>query len=226
MSDLINSGPDNDSYSALIFAYASGCLNEAESLIVSSHVALSSRARNLLRSCEQMGGAILVEECQPVSMNEGALDSVLGRLGNVSDDSEEQKGLSLTIPEMEFLPDILQTTLCQKVQQPRWKRIYSGFSSMEIVLDCTQSKARLMKIDPAVKTPHHSHSSQEITLVLDGAFEDEQGRYHVGDLVIREENSLHAPVACAQMGCVCMVVSSGPVKMTGWARLFNPFLRM
>lgn len=214
-----------DSYSALMLSYAAGRLDQAQSLIVSSHITLSPLARRLISNYEMIGGALLEKECSPVAMNSGSLDRVLGKLnkreceaGNIQDCD--------VFAENVTIPEILKYYISRQRKIPNWKPLYPGFSTFELSLDCKKSKARFIKADPAVKTPGHAHKDIEITLVLDGAFEDGDAVYSKGDLIVREVDSRHAPVACAKNGCVCMVVSSKPIKLTGLARLLNPFIRI
>ena len=55
---------------------------------------------------------------------------------------------------------------------------------------------------------------------------DETGEYNVGDLIVEDETTIHAPVSCPRQGCVCLAVTTAPIRLTGWmGRLINPFLR-
>ncbi|MCD8563338.1 MAG: cupin domain-containing protein [Alphaproteobacteria bacterium] len=82
-----------------------------------------------------------------------------------------------------------------------------------------------MKIGPGLKTPEHKHGGLELTLVLGGAVMDSEGIYRRGDLLVADETLTHSPQACPKAGCVCMVVTSAPVKLTGFMSFLNPFLK-
>lgn len=214
-----------DGYDALLLSYASGTLDEAQSLAVATHLTFSQTASNFVQNCEAIGGALIESEYCGASMNKDSLDNVLDRLEDRISAPSPQKctnkshnDIGCTVPTPLKAPLNQQDTLS-------WKTVLKGFHSCDIDLNCKQSKARLIKLDPAIKSPHHSHSGTEITLVLDGAFSDETGSYEIGDLIVTDESFSHAPVACKFHGCTCLVVSTAPIKLTGVAGLLNPFLK-
>jgi putative transcriptional regulator len=64
-----------------------------------------------------------------------------------------------------------------------------------------------------------------MTLVLDGAFDDQAGHYGRGDVCVADDRIEHQPVAAAGRDCLCLVVASSPIRLTGpLMRLLNPFL--
>ncbi len=211
-------------YDALLLSYAAGNLDEAQSLIVAAHLAYSKEARLLVKHCETIGGALINESCNPVSMNGDALESVLSRLDNDPIEApQENTPANATLPF--DIPISLAQTLCKNPKTMKWHTLFPGMQTHDINLDCKHSIARFMKAAPGTKSPHHSHGGTEITLVLDGAFKDETGEYKVGDLIVTDEDMDHTPLACEIMGCTCLVVSSAPIKLKGFGRFLNPFLR-
>jgi putative transcriptional regulator len=94
------------------------------------------------------------------------------------------------------------------------------------------SRARLDLADDAMRTsllhipkggsvPQHSHKGFEITLLLDGSFEDELGRYQKGDFIWLDNTHTHSPTTLE--GCVCLTVSSDALRFTqGVSQLLNP----
>ena len=63
-------------------------------------------------------------------------------------------------------------------------------------------------------------------MVLDGGFSDENGRFAQGDVAISDDTIAHRPVADAERDCLCLTVTEGPIRLTGFiGRLINPFLR-
>ena len=213
-----------DGYHALMLSYASGLLDEAHNLIVSTHIAMSETGFNIVRHYESLGGSLLENECTPVEMRSNSLDSVLSQLDDRT--IEVVEVAHSCFPDDLDVPSVLMQTLASQKKKPKWAHLYPGLQTFEMDLNCKESKARFLKAKPALKTPHHSHGGTEITLVLDGAFSDETGEYKIGDLIVTDESFIHQPVACPEHGCVCMVVSSTPIKLTGMARLLNPFVRI
>ena len=217
-----------NSYESLLFGYAAGTLDEAQNLIVAAHLTYSSSARNFVKSCECVGGALIESQCEPVAMHDGALANVLSHLDS-SDTHTAPKDFDTThssnIVDCE-LPSPLRQTLQAGPSAEKWNYLFPGMRAINLELDCKKSTARFMKAKPGCKSPHHSHGDMEITLVLDGSFHDETGHYKRGDLVVTDEDTHHhTPIACPEQGCLCFVVTSAPVKLTGIARLLNPFLK-
>lgn len=225
-------GQDNrreDEYQALMLAYASGALDEAETLIVSAHINLSEKGQKAASFYEAMGGVTLEKFCEPVQMSKGSMEYVLDRLDDLDKDNScaQSESCECSIFKDLPIPDCLSDAVLGQKRSPSWKKYVPGVEGFELKMGCKRStsKARFMRFDPAFKSPHHSHAGREITLVLDGAFDDETGRYGRGDLlVIDNEEQHHTPQACPTDGCVCMVVTNAPIRLKGIASLLNPFL--
>ena len=83
------------------------------------------------------------------------------------------------------------------------------------------TRARMLSIPPGKKLPHHGHEGQELTLVIQGGFSDENGSYDSGDVAIEDENNIHTPISDPMEGCICLVVYEGNLKFKG---LFGPIL--
>ncbi|SDO81353.1 cupin domain-containing protein [Pseudomonas poae] len=62
------------------------------------------------------------------------------------------------------------------------------------LFECTESAQRiaLIRCDAGASAAAHHHNGHETFLILDGDFEDENGLYHKGDLVIYPPGSTHA----------------------------------
>ena len=104
-----------------------------------------------------------------------------------------------------------------------WKKLSGGINQASILLD-DQTQCEFLYMKPGARVPVHKHQGTEVTLVLDGSFSDEMGRYGKSDFVVRNRSHTHYPVS--EEGCLCFVVLDSPLTFTsGLARLLNPFLR-
>jgi len=211
----------DDLYHALLLDYAAGRLDEAKNLIVAAHVSMSRTAHQYLEQYESLGGYVLEQECTPVSLCESALDNILEKIDTAEPEENPQR---MTFPGKLDVPAPLQECLSTQRRKPGWKFMYPGFKTFKLDMDCKNSHTRFLKVAPAKKTPHHTHGGIELTLILDGAYEDEFGRYQRGDLIIKDEQHTHSPQACAHEGCICMIVSDTPIKFTGLSKLLNLFV--
>ncbi|MGB4057433.1 MAG: ChrR family anti-sigma-E factor [Alphaproteobacteria bacterium] len=214
-----------DAYEALLLSYAAGLLDQAQSLIVASHIALSPQAREKVETCEAIGGALMERNCEPVSMRSESLTNVLRHLDNPQERSEQidEQIIEIVFPEGLSIPLCLKRTVACHVRQTHWRRLRPGIEGLELTLECRQSRTRFLKAERGVKTPCPPQRGMELTLVLDGALMDETGMYKRGDLVIVDETIHHQPISCERQGGFYMVVSSTPTG--GLHRLLNSLFR-
>lgn len=213
-----------ENYDALLLAYAAGILNQAQSLAVAVHMAMSPQARQIVRQCEAIGAALMECECEPQEMRKNALDNVMAQIDAAPQHEPRHRAAVMLPPEIRIPLSLLDRVSCRPCQ-PQWKRAFTGLHICELPLECRESRVQFIKGQPAAKMPAHTHRTMEITLVLDGAYEDDTGFYRRGDLVVLDVDDGHQTQACREKGVVAMVVSDMPVKFYGLAALLNPFLR-
>ncbi|MAE50359.1 MAG: hypothetical protein CMH27_00970 [Micavibrio sp.] len=215
----------DDLYHNLLMDYAAGRLAEAQNMIIAAHICMSGNARQKLRQYESLGGYMLENECAPVSMCASALDNTLSLLDQVRHEAEH-KSQNNIFPGNITVPTPITECLETNRVNAKWRMLFPGLETFKVKLNCPRHNVRFIKAAPKVKTPHHTHGGVEITLVLDGAYEDEYGQYKRGDLVISDENQRHTPQSCARRGCVCLIVSDTPVRFTGLWRILNYFIKI
>ena len=95
-----------------------------------------------------------------------------------------------------------------------WKQVYKGFKEWSLKLD-DDDEIKLIKMDPGVSVPIHSHGGKEYILVLEGSFCDEYGNYNKGDVQINDQKIKHTPIACENQGCVCLSITEKDVIFYG-----------
>ncbi|WP_110456275.1 ChrR family anti-sigma-E factor [Shewanella algidipiscicola] len=97
-------------------------------------------------------------------------------------------------------------------------------SRARLALDDDELRASLLHIDKGGSVPCHTHKGFEITLLLQGSFDDEMGHYTAGDFIWLDGDHTHQPIT--QEGCVCLTVSSDAIHFTqGMSQLLNPIGR-
>ena len=73
--------------------------------------------------------------------------------------------------------------------------------------------------------PHHSHRGLELTLVLKGAFRDEDDRFGPGDIEVATEEVHHTPIAEEGEDCICLAATDAPLRFKGLIpRIVQPFI--
>ena len=220
---------ENEEYQILLMQYAAGCLDQAQSMIITAHLGMSDKGHQILKDCACIGGTLLEKKCEPVSMSAKSLENIMSQIDccpELECDSEEKCGAAL--PEGHYLPECVQKNIKAKnpAQTLKWKTFYPGISFIGLPLECTQSKAHLVKIKPGHTTPSHRHSGLTITLLLNGGIYDNGAQYGIGDLIIHDVQSApYNPKSCTTNGCISLTVHASPIKLTGIASILNPLIR-
>ena len=124
------------------------------------------------------------------------------------------------------LPAPLRGHVAGGIDALPWRQVTRGVHEAALPLAGRGGeRATLLRIAAGRAIPRHTHRGNEMTLVLDGDFADEGGHYGRGDLSITDPTIEHQPVAGQGRDCLCLVVTSAPIRLTGpLMRLLNPFL--
>jgi putative transcriptional regulator len=206
-----------DTLDGLMARYVAGHLPEPARVLVAAHLALSSTNRPLVWALEDAAGMEL-EEIVPVTVT----------------DREERLAAIFANPPMTssspdrfqdpVLPDILRQFVGVGIDDIPWKTKMPGYRE-HLIGEIDGCEANLLWIKPGRKMPAHTHEGSEITLVLDGAFCDINGRYGRGDIAVADDSIDHRPIAESDRPCICFAVTDAPLKLTGsYTQLFSDFL--
>jgi putative transcriptional regulator len=204
----------------LLMGYAAGQLPEAFNLIVATHVSLCDECRARLGSYDALGGAV-IDEIEEVSMGEAALEAALARI-----DLLPQATRRAPLKASGILPAPLADYVGGDLAAIRWQRIGGGVKQA-ILPAGRDATARLLYIPGGVAVPDHGHKGMELTLVLQGAFADQNDRFGPGDIEIADQDVEHTPVALAGEACICLAVTDAPLRFRGMIpRLAQPLFRI
>jgi putative transcriptional regulator len=204
----------------LLMGYAAGQLPEAFSLIVATHVSLCDECRARLGSYDALGGAV-IDEIEEVAMGEAALEAALARI-----DGMPQATQRAPLRAAGILPAPLADYVGGDLSAVRWQRVGGGVKQA-ILPTGRDATARLLYIPGGVAVPDHGHKGMELTLVLQGAFADQNDRFGPGDIEIADEDVEHTPVAVAGEACICLAVTDAPLRFRGMIpRLAQPLFRI
>jgi len=221
-----------------LLGYASGALDEPASVLIATHLALCPECRAKLASFETVGGSI-IETLEPATLKEDALADVMAlidapdseaspiRVGETTPKAESETGPHARDDETSrVVPQPLRSYLGGDIGALPWKTRGRGVKECQIVIGDGSVRASLLRIRPGEKMPQHTHEGVESTIVLQGAFSDETGRYARGDLAIATADDDHAPVADVHEECICFALIDGPLRLTGpVGRVLNLFIR-
>lgn len=215
----------------LLFGYSAGTLPEAFNLIVAAHVSVCDQCRAVVESYDALGGA-LVEQAIPgraadeVAMTEGTLSAVLDRIGA---DPSQQRVVAPPKPscgKADHLPQPVRDYIGGGLDAVRWRPVGMGVRQA-ILSESPSGTARLLYIPAGTAVPDHGHKGTELTMVLQGAFVDENDYFGRGDVEIADQDVVHTPIADVSEDCICLAVTDAPLRFRKlMPRLLQPFFRI
>jgi putative transcriptional regulator len=207
--------------------YAAGAAGEAESLILATHLALCPACRAHVGALEAVGGA-LVEAIEPQPLSEAAIDRMLDAI--VLDEplpraETAPRGAAAARRAGGGVPEPLRSYLPADLADLPWQAVMRGLDEIELPTGGNE-RTRLLRIKAGATMPRHTHGGVEHTLVLSGGFTDQGRHYGRGDMAVADGAVDHTPVADEGEDCICLTVTSAPLKLTGkLTRFINPFIK-
>ncbi len=198
---------------ATVLAYAAGTLGEALSTAASIHISMCPQCREALRDAEALGGEIF-EGLEANAVSDTCRSATFLRLdataGVAARQSRSPLEKLLGGKDLAHLP---------------WRRKAPGFSVIDVPLSAkTSGSLKLLKIASGMRMLEHGHGGGELTLVLQGAFRDEVGRFSTGDIADLDQETEHCPVIEAGEDCICLFATQAPSRhKTLLGRLLQPF---
>ena len=216
------SGPVHHIPPELLLDYATGTLDEAWSLAVACHLTLCPHCRHALGTIESAAGR-MVEEIAPQPVSASGCAAVAGRLG-----PQERMPVRRTQPaDPDGLPLPLRRHLNGGLRSIRWR--WSGAGLQSFALPVGKKKGgmvSLLKVAPGAGLPLHTHTGDEITLVLSGGYTAGDIAFRRGDVEIADGAVEHRPLAMLDQPCICLAIADSPLRFSGslgW--FFNQWAR-
>lgn len=214
---------------SLLKDFSEGKLSTGMSVAISAHLDYCENCRKASEGFERELASQWLASEPAVNDSEFAppgdiLDQITGQPQIVSISQAAEKAdssVELHMHERSVkLPRVLAKVAGNGVM---WKKLAGGINTANLTLD-RDAQCDFMYMKPGSQAPKHTHRGIEVTLVLDGTFEDELGEYQPGDFVLRKGSQTHTPRS--DEGCLCYSVLDEPLLFTsGWSRLLNPFQR-
>ncbi|MCB1883728.1 MAG: ChrR family anti-sigma-E factor [Geminicoccaceae bacterium] len=209
----------------LLLAHAAGRLPLPVDLLVASHLTLRPESRPAHAVFEQLGGALL-EEIDPEPLDPKAFERLRDRLDRETGPEEAPAPPVEPSAGAPALPAPLLAYVPEGIGGLRWRR-YGRIAEAVLDLGSPGFTTRLVRAEPGAALFRHTHEGLEATLVLEGAYRDGTGRYGPGDIELADGAVDHRPTAEPDAPCLCLTVTSAPLRLTGrFLRFLNPFVRL
>jgi putative transcriptional regulator len=208
--------------------YSAGSLPQSQALCVATHLHYCNSCKARVRELNELGTVLFTRQ-QPVAVESAAFDNLLSRIHSDADHKPEQPA---SVPSRDSARQSTQSTLPRAIAKLckdnldslNWQSIGKQFRFAQLKLGDRQRETSLLHIKAGGAVPRHRHRGDEITVVLQGSFSDQEDKYNIGDFIVRTHGEIHRPVASQDEDCLCLSTLDAPIQMSNWLlRLLMPF---
>ncbi|MGN2246874.1 ChrR family anti-sigma-E factor [Frateuria sp. GZRR35] len=198
---------------ATLLSYAAGALPVALAIVAATHLSLCASCRRQLRLAERIGGGLMALQTGAPSPA-GAREAMLARLDEPLRTHAADAHEALPIDDPHALPVPLHPYFGRAFDALRWRWMAPGMHYIRARVD--RGTLLLIRIAPGKGLPRHGHHGDELTCVLQGAYDDEFGHFRHGDLAELGSEERHKPVSAAGVPCICVGGLIGGLRYESW----------
>lgn len=194
----------------ILMGYAAGTLPEAFNLMVAAHISLCDTCRARAESYDAVGGSVLDGSIEHVSaMNKDSFAATMALIAGGEPQTNKPVRKANAI-----LPTPLQDYVGGDLSDVKWRSVGMGVKQA-ILPTSKQASARLLFIPAGAAMPDHGHHGTEMTMVLQGAFYDDNEYFARGDVDFANADLHHTPIADIHEDCICLAVTDAPLRFEG-----------
>lgn len=198
-----------DTIDSLLSSYVAGSLPQPLQVLMASQLELSNKHHALVDGLESAAGDELEQlEPEAVTDRDDALAAIFAFAG---DDEQIVVGGE---KKCAVMPKALQDFIGHSVDDIPWKTKMPGFKEFDLP-DIDGCHVSMFWIKPGRTVPMHTHEGMELSLIIQGAFTDERGRFGKGDISIADQDVEHRPTAEMDEPCIGFAVTDGALRLTG-----------
>ena len=179
----------------LLEDFAAGLADDAQRIMLATHLHHCASCRRWVGALEQVGGAVL-EGLVPSPMSADALARVRVRLAHV----EPAPPSRVAPPEANGL-----TAFMARLEAKPWSWVAPGIQIRRVSLGECPSRLFFLRSKAGARFIPHSHSGMELTCVLQGGFEHDGVYFEPGDIDVGAPGIDHAIRIAPGEPCVSLV---------------------
>lgn len=198
-----------------LLSYSAGSLPTAMNVVASAHLSRCRVCRDNLIQIDHIGGVLLQQQQTETVVSDSARQAMMALLDKMPDPVIEPFDTeSMPSDDPDLLPAPLHPWFGTSMQALRWRWVAPGVHRIRAA-DVSDGDLMLLKIAPGSKLPLHSHGGSELTMILDGAYDDLLGHFGPGDVADLDEDTWHQPVTSPGIPCVCVAATDAPLVFSG-----------
>jgi putative transcriptional regulator len=210
----------------ILLDYASGALPEPVALAVATHAALCEDSRKRIETMETFGGSLL-EGIEPEPMGDLALERALAAIEVPEPDAPSEAPVAFDAETTATVPAPLRNYIGCNLSEVTWRKLGGAVESAIVPSRVNGYDIRLLRIRAGHPVPTHTHRGMEITVTLQGGYNDGFADYARGDFQFADPSLEHRPWADEDEDCLCLAVLAAPIRLTGFVgRLIDPFVKL
>ncbi len=218
----------------LMLSYSAGTASPSHALSVATHLEFCSSCRKSHQRNNAIGGKLIDElkttgDMQVSDSLKTSVFALLDSRPQIQPEAETQVNLDAdSNSASQGIPRALKRLVPKGFSALNWKTVSSSARTCQLFKDENGTIVSLLKLKPGGRIAKHKHLGKEFTVVLTGAFSDEDGVYREGDFLFRDDSDkdTHSPVATRDAECICLTIQEAPLQFTGWLfKFFNPLVR-
>jgi len=197
--------------------YAAGSLPSSQALCVAAHLHYCAQCRAKVGELQELGAELFCRQ-SPAAVSKSELDKLLQRIEALP--AQPEDAITPTAQDLprssSLLPRALDKFTKGNLDSLRWQQIGRNFRITALKLGDPLRETSMFFIKAGGSVPEHQHRGDEITVILKGSFSDMEGKYSVGDFVVRTQGESHRPVASQDQDCLCLATLDAPIRMNSW----------
>ena len=189
--------------------------------VLKAHVGVCGTCRRTVLEAEELGGELLGLG--------GSSDQCAERPTRASEweqlsDEDMQPSFAENMGEIADLEHFVSTFLDKGLNALPWKTLGDGLKLCRLEKN-GDTQMWMLRGQPGLVLPPHSHRGSELTLVLKGSYFCGSQIFSAGDIEEADEHLEHQPVVTKQGECICLVVTEGRLKFKQMLpRIFQKFI--